>query len=261
MIKYQLGRFSKYSTRPQNFEARIFKDQRTVYCRVPGAGFSSITVKLLSQTPGQASKSLSHLTHFNSLLWSLFIIWMCLLRLSNEIFVEIIYDLSCKTRVWVLRYAGVPRIVYFASRTNGIMTAPFVLELCIKKENVFGPTLPLGTILSLVWFCLDSCASLTARPTSPSNGPTYTNHARPRADMKYETGYPQLRLNNDIGRNTWYSMKVLLLFVLYLLIIDLVMTSGSWWTATEIENKHEKPKQLKRRGRYLTLSNRHLCQR
>ena len=31
MIKYQLGRFSKYSTRPQNFEARIFKDQRTVY--------------------------------------------------------------------------------------------------------------------------------------------------------------------------------------------------------------------------------------
>ena len=30
MIKYQLGRFSKYSTRPQNFEAKVSEFQRTV---------------------------------------------------------------------------------------------------------------------------------------------------------------------------------------------------------------------------------------
>ena len=33
MIKYQLGRFSKYSTRPQNFEAKVSEFQRTVYQR------------------------------------------------------------------------------------------------------------------------------------------------------------------------------------------------------------------------------------
>ena len=64
-----------------------------------------------------------------------------------------------------------------------------------------------------------------------------------------------------LDNTSQYNMKVLSLFVLYLIIIDLVMTSGNWWTAKEIEKKHEKSKQLKRRGKHLTPSTQHLCQR